>query len=152
MKRQVRYGVFETNSSSCHSISIRDLEPTLLIEFGEFGWGYEEYNDMLTKLKYILTMAAETNIYWKTKEEFLETEDFIKINDLIKTETPYRGGIEFNDSQFPGEQYNRINGYIDHQSYEGYKNIQDFLDDYGVTLYDFIFNPEVVLIIDNDNH
>ena len=53
MKKQIRRGVFETNSSSMHSLSIhrmgiytpikyddiQDDDNMLHIEFGEFGWG-----------------------------------------------------------------------------------------------------------------
>lgn len=150
MKKQIRYRVFETNSSSCHSICIRKNENAVLhITFGEFGWGYEEYNDKTTKLQYILTMAAEVND-WETPEDFFNTDDFIEINELIKTKTHFYNGIEFVEDSF--DSHNNINGYIDHQSREGYHSIHDFLDWYGVSLEDFIFNPDVVLIIDNDNH
>ena len=73
--KTVRIGVFETNSSSCHSISIDknyfdkntyDIynyikDGALIIELGEFGWGYDESNSSYVKASYILTMCHETN-------------------------------------------------------------------------------------------
>ena len=43
-------------------------------------------------------------------------------------------------------------GYIDHQSCEDYGCLDHFLNRYGVTLEQFIFDPNVTLITDNDNH
>ena len=60
----IRHGVFETNSSSTHSISIDDKEfllDTLVvnssgnveIEVGEFGWEQDTYRDASTKASYL---------------------------------------------------------------------------------------------------
>ena len=45
MKRQIRSGVFETNSSSIHSIAIpRSCKAVDSVSFsiGEFGWEWDE--------------------------------------------------------------------------------------------------------------
>ena len=99
MKRKIRYGVFETNSSSTHVVSFvnrdslsdasldiyhsDDDEDTLEVSFGEFGWEYEVYTDPYWKLKYALTMVAETEDFTDEKS-FYETEGFKAINELIK--------------------------------------------------------------------
>lgn len=50
--RQIRYGVFETNSSSIHTIAIpceyRDVKipEKVYLTHGDFGWEQEEYNDL----------------------------------------------------------------------------------------------------------
>ena len=50
MKRQIRRGVFETNSSSTHAICIAkgDYNLSKHIDFtiGEFGWENNEYDDL----------------------------------------------------------------------------------------------------------
>ena len=65
----IRNGVFETNSSSCHSISISDetqpfvfdtiypdLDGKITIKGGEYGRGvFTRHNDVKTKLSYALT-------------------------------------------------------------------------------------------------
>ena len=77
--KKIRFGVFETNSSSSHTITIdgedmipefkRDvlfpLEDDVVeihlgdCEFG-WGWGYEYYKDSWNKLKYLVMMVVET--------------------------------------------------------------------------------------------
>lgn len=85
MKRQVRRNVFETNSSSMHSLSIAKRGVTeylhvdectnkVVTEFGEFGWGYDEYNDPETKLSYLVTMIGESHNCYSI-EEIYETKD-----------------------------------------------------------------------------
>jgi len=169
---KIRYGVFETNSSSCHSISfsnkykritksklkyetikdnakeLRDIvngnyDHSLEIPLGEFGWGVQTYNDCYTKLQYALTMAYVTECgYSSNGQGFEETDGYKKILDLLKEEI----GCEFLIVS------NFEDGYIDHQSCYDYSSLADFLSDWGVSLYDFIFNPYVKLNIDNDNH
>ena len=40
---------------------------------------------------------------------------------------------------------------IDHQSYEDFKSMSDFLKCNHISIENFVFNPNVVLVIDNDN-
>jgi hypothetical protein len=57
MKRQVRYGVFETNSSSTHSICILTETEQLSIpdrvefECDEFGWEVDTLTSRSEKIK-----------------------------------------------------------------------------------------------------
>ena len=176
MKKQIRRGVFETNSSSLHSLSIhrmgiytpikyddiQDDDNMLHIKFGEFGWEYEKYSDSYHKLQYALTMVLETDARGAVcADDFYNTEGFKEINELIK-EKFNCDGIVIED-RFETNSYYRAtwddeyvylscDGYIDHQSCEDYSSLQDFLNSYGITLEDFIFDPGIELIIDNDNH
>lgn len=153
MKRQIRRGVFETNSSSCHSVSFEpetneesqydmDLEindeDLVEVKLGEFGWGYDEYTDSKTKLSYITTMA---------KCGFNEKSDIEKINTVVADVMDCDGILILEPKNSWGDAW-----YIDHQSV--YDNIDDFLDMKagGASLDEFIFNPKYKLIIDNDNH
>lgn len=188
MKKQIRRGVFETNSSSMHSLSIsrvgkeydtsikysiHDDDNKLYIPFGEFGWGYDRYDDSYHKLQYALTMVFATDARDAVcADDFYNTEGFKEINELIKekfncdgivikdrfeTHSYYRtkwddekrGWVEDKNDLYV---YLTCDGYIDHQSCEGYSSLQDFLNSYGITLEDFIFDPGIELIIDNDNH
>ena len=61
--RTIRSLVFETNSSSMHSISItgndnyqKPKQSIIKGEFGEFGWGYDNLDTVYKKLSYVLTM------------------------------------------------------------------------------------------------
>ena len=171
MKR-VRQGAFESNSSSSHSLLIRkpgkmyyrDLQPMgydrlVHVEFGEFGWGVDTYYSTKTKLSYAVTMVAETEEF-NSEDEFYETAGMKAINELIKDKCHCNGVcVDYPNFQpesytWDGEikHYMSHNGYIDHQSCECYNSLQDFLNDWDITLERFIFDDNVGLLIDNDNH
>lgn len=162
MKRQTRKLVFETNSSSTHSITVcktgeydtlnyRDLDNNVVSEFGEFGWGYEEYTDAETKLSYLLTMIIETNSYCKSVEEFYDLDDFKEVEYAVKNITGANGLIiesNIKPSSYNAE-WNNHDGYVDHQSVE---DIHDLMNYYGCSIEEFIFDTGITLVIDNDNH
>ena len=181
MKIAIRRGVFETNSSSTHSVSIigRDkdthaIEPSdvpetddlvvderynkVLSHFGEFGWGPEVYNSPAVKLSYLLTMVAETdarNI--KYPNEYFNTEGFKMINDVIANRCNCDGVFIDDDIRIasyesdPNTTWIDIDGYIDHQSYGINWTLKDFLSTYDVTVEEFIFDKNCILFISNDN-
>ena len=172
MKRQIRRGVFETNSSSVHSITISkntidenkmtiNDDGFIEVEAGEFGWGVEHHRDQYTKLSYLVMMAVETDgRQCESVEEFLKTEGFQHINHEIAAHCNCRGIVipgltwtkhTYQDSKGVDRFYVTHDGYIDHQSCEDYKNLQHFLDDKGVTVVEFVFNPNLMLEIANDN-
>ena len=166
--KTIRNNVFETNSSSSHSLCIKannklnssyltvdDIDNYVHVEFGKFGWGYEETNDQYDKLSYLVTMLIETESNGcKSIQDLYKTKGFNSINEVIK-EYYKCDGIIIDSIVRPSswdENYLNHDGYIDHQSCENYSTIQDFLDDWGVTIEQFIFNSDIILIIDNDNH
>ena len=176
MKRQIRSNVFETNSSSNHSVSITnrnsfyydedclenyiEWDNKVHVRFGEFGWEIEHYYSPYSKLQYIVTMLVETegrNIL--TVDELFETDGFKLINDAVANYCGCDGiwidsKIKMGSYEWDGkiELYLSHDGYIDHQSYEDYNSVQDFLDDYNVDITKFIFDEGVCVITDNDNH
>ena len=167
MKRQIRSSVFETNSSSTHSVSIMGEnykmdnlkadygEDYITMTFGDFGWEERSYIDPYTKLQYALTMVIETEGRYNicnSVEEFYDLEGYKQINDVVKSRCGFEVRLDEDSIQEPEYGYTNHEGYIDHQSSEDYRCLQEFLDEYGVSLEDFIFDPKVVLITDNDNH
>lgn len=135
MNRIIRHFVFETNSSSSHSISIPDtmelldtLHPDengeIRLGSGEYGWGYEEYNDAYNKADY----AA---VYANGNEEHMSM-----LRGVIRMHTGAKEIVFLGD------------GYIDHQS----SDTCDEAFSSPTRLMNFIFNPKAELIIDNDNH
>ena len=179
MKKQVRYGVFETNSSSTHSVAVPKLrsagdnydrysledyleDDAIVMKFGEFGWEERSYRDACDKLQYALTMVVETecrNGKVGSLEDFYELPGFKLINDAVKEETGHEvrmdEEISVHTSTYGNSTYAYTdhNGYIDHQSsVDDYGCLQDFLDYYDMTIRDFIFNKDILLITDNDNH
>lgn len=66
MKRQTRKNVFETNSSSVHTITISkhaynrtNVPNTLIFEYGEFGWGIDTLDTPEEKASYLYTAIAD---------------------------------------------------------------------------------------------
>ena len=66
MKVQIRQGIFETNSSSVHAISITKNKPnaeyakytTCEFHVGEFGWEHVRYYDFNAKASYLWTIIV----------------------------------------------------------------------------------------------
>lgn len=145
---QVRNSIFETNSSSTHSLSLRKKEIKELtkeeikeslncfltkdnyikVDLGEYNWGWDILENPAQKLKYILTKGVYSNgplDYYMCTDEFYKLETFIK--DL-----GYEG-IEIDDSN---------DYYIDHQS--AYNTFDE-------DIIEIITNPNYVIVIGNDN-
>ena len=133
----IRTGTFETNSSSTHSLVIGETgvlfdslpvndEGYVVLTGGEFGWGYDEYDDALTKANYIAVDYQHTG------------EDKSRYDILT--------GVIMEQTQCAGVIYDlHPDSYIDHQS-SGYG--RSLTKD---ELRMFIFNPKSTLIVDNDN-
>ena len=164
--RQIRRGVFETNSSSSHSLTVKGKdyplsESYLSVEddgyvhasFGEFGWGYDKLTGQDEKLSYLCTMAACADASMASNEDFYKNVGFIAINDVIKEKCACNGVIidtPISRYVYDGGSWPEFEGGIDHQS--SYGSLQGFLDDYDVTIEQVIFSGGVEIIIDNDNH
>lgn len=123
MKRQIRNMVFETNSSSTHSIAIpRDCKATNNVNFyiGEFGWAWEEV-DAADYLYTAIYNMAETESEAKEKIE--------KIKNILEERgiDCHFGRVESHiwHNDYNNKDYFCLdNGYIDH----GYE-LKDFLDE-----------------------
>lgn len=105
MKRQIRRGVFETNSSSTHSITMmmktdydRWEKENLYLYDDDYGWNYE------------FNKPEKGNLYTKD-----EVETFIKSNKYYKGEE-----IDFDDYSLLKGEY----GFV-HPDYE-----DDYLESY----------------------
>jgi len=181
MTINIRKGLFETNSSSTHSISMSmeslenlkcsikpqniDNKKTIVIYCGEFGWECEEYNDATTKLSYLTTYLFGGYYNNLTDDE---------LNEIIKTKTITECHKYFFEKLNGAKQklFNKLQqivcdfcqcdqllvgadcdcypfGYIDHQSLE---NAQCILEKDEKYILNYIFNPNTILITDNDNH
>jgi hypothetical protein len=131
----IRKGVFETNSSSCHSISIADDTKQFVMDtiypdqFGvvsihgdEFGWEWFKHNDAITKASYAAQQFSQNDMALETLAEVIREQtgaDQVKFFDL--------------DS-----------GYVDHDSYGIVPSDRE-------SLKNFIFNRNSWLFGGNDN-
>jgi len=141
--KQVRNKVFETNSSSTHSISIGQNkfdnmrkstlpindDGTVSVVFGEFGWEEREYSDIVTKFAYLCTMwFMLEGCNCKNVEDLPKTEGYRLIEEGITSSLSNVKSLRINnedegdDKIFVKKHYNSegtyldIDGYIDHQS------------------------------------
>lgn len=147
----VRKGIFETNSSSSHSISIVGgiyTPDTFPIENGvckvypgEFGW--EEYRSYSAAVK-----ASYCLTYIKIgKDDAVDDDDTQShmLRNVLKKVTGCE--VEF----MPDPVVNTWDqkwGFIDHQSYDICSKAFESED----SLRNFIFNRKSYLETDNDNH
>ena len=140
-KKLIRMCVWETNSSSCHSVSIADdtkefvldsIYPdqngVITLDGGEFGWDWFKHNDALTKANYA-AVASMNNDSFRCV-----------LVDVIK-EVTGADCVEFLCS----DDYKSSNhSYIDHDSYGVCPSNREDLKQ-------FIFNKNSWLFGGNDN-
>lgn len=136
MKQNIRRGVWETNSSSTHSIHIDDSvelldtlipdeEGVITLHGDEFGWEVESYNDSMTKANYLTLCMGDEN--HEKMEIFIET---------IKEHTGAK------------EIVMNFDGYVDHGNEHGV--LADSTTD-KKTLKNYLFNKKSWLFTTNDN-
>lgn len=139
MKFAIRRGVFETNSSSTHSVSViginKDNDHTITLAdlpeleelkvnkeydkveagFGDFGWGPDCFNSIEHKLSYALTMVAATECHHiRSSTDFFESEGFKMLNDAIADRYHCKGifikdAIEVRTFDYDGKKSYYIN-------------------------------------------
>lgn len=149
MKRVVRHGLFETNSSSVHAISIsytgKLIFPKLVyFDFGEFGWEHETYFDKQSKAKYLWTGICEC--YPCSKVEDIKE----KITQMLAEEGVVCEFEECTDTwEYLSEKYYSSDGYIDHGS-ELKEWLEEVLNDKDKLLA-FLFDSDSAVETWNDN-
>ena len=149
---KIRVAMFETNSSSTHSISINHKEAAILDKLpvtiqgvikiwpGDFGWEEAEYTDACTKASYALTYALNTSIAGAMRRRLTILKSAIR-----KVQPGHKIKImRLDDSYYEF-------GSIDHQSYEGEGDACAPAFASVEAMVQFIFNPSSVLRTGNDN-
>ena len=149
---QIRRNVFETNSSSTHSICIvtddraETIYPSKFIfKCGQFGWEFRNYNDPVSKGSYFYTGVCELYGKEKTREIMKGVELYFKTEhniDVFVDEAKFEiwGDHEYLDSDC---------GYIDHVS--AAQDLIDALVQDKELLVDFIFKDASFVATGNDN-
>ena len=140
--KSIRSGVFETNSSSSHSITISpaidglydtitpDSNGIITLQGGRFGWEWERYIDAETKANYAGIYAL----------------NYSKTDQLIEVIKEHTGAKEVR-LNFSTDWSGSHHSYIDHQSSD--TAAKAFTS--NQTLKDFLFSPKSVLFTGNDN-
>ena len=166
MKKLIRQNVFETNSSSCHSISVtydtklNDIpspndDGEIHIWAGEFGWEYSNYSDFGSKSSYLAVYIRD----WTSEK----LDEFRKIFENLIKEVSGAENIVYDKNFWTFEERSYTSGdtirtyrsslgegYIDHQSVEDNDLHYMFEDVSQMKL--FLFSSKSQLTTDNDNH
>ena len=151
---KIRKGVFETNSSSTHSICVTkenevklDIPNKIEIDLSEyeFGWEHRIVSSTEEKLAYLLLGMCGY------KEMTKAMNNLHILLDLLKDKIEIIGikGIEFRNYK-KEEIYCSIDGgYVDHGD-----ELQEFIDELLLNkelLYNFLFSSNSFIITGNDN-
>lgn len=148
----VRKNVFETNSSSTHSLCIQKNMPEKYPEYlkfsGEdFGWSNAIITDVQSKANYLYTALFDLCMYGNKKTFCGHRLDWWK--NYIYTELgKYNIEVEFEDTDEMLDKYKYPNYYIDHC---------DMLDDFITSmlrprrLMKYLFGENSFIITGNDN-
>ena len=137
MKTTIKQGLFETNSSSIHTITIQkdstfSIPDEITFKVGEFGWEFETYSDTNYKTSYLFTTLCQLYDSEKlTSEITYITQALEEINVETNVIYPYI------DEWYSIDHVGDLGAFID-----------DLLKDKQL-LYSYLFNPNS--IIGNDN-
>lgn len=151
--KKIRKGVFETNSSSTHSICIaKDAELTipksLHFDFGEFGWECDTLRSLGEKATYLYTGLIAEN----------RKEDAEKIYELLKSkgidvtvEEPTYKNNSYTNSEGKLVEYTTCEngGYVDHS--DELKRFLNAVCDDESKLMNYLFSDLSFIITGNDN-
>ena len=175
MKTQIRRGVFETNSSSVHSISIikDNFKGSLPKKFvincnGEFGWEGDTYDDSSSKAAYLyqaIKYYTEKNVNVNDEKERIQGLMDKFIGNLesygIEVVCPYRFTKITSMEIGPNENYDYVtfvdengnepadDGYLDHGSEA--KEFVDYVLSSPENTVKFIFDYRCYIETGNDN-
>lgn len=158
-KVQTRSNVFETNSSSSHSLTLSkdDLVPQTFdkktlrngvvdIELGDYNWEWRRYHDVKNKLRYLITQLTDGKLPEGDDPQALtetlieRNEQFRLLSDVVHKHT----GCELR--VLPSD------GGIDHQSARGDAAVGMELFDSAQRLQAFLFNENAYVETGNDNN
>ena len=152
MKKQVRKNIFETNSSSTHSIVVGNngediyagLPKKLKFRGGEFGWEHRLYTDTQTKANYLFTSL----IYTDTPMEYIE-----RIKDILtkwNIETEFEEVVDKKgcDGSIYYDIANR-DCYVDHGD-ENQDLVKELCED-EAKLMNYLFSDGSYVETSNDN-
>lgn len=164
-KRTVRKCIFETNSSSMHTLTMvgnrsninkyYNLNGVIMVSIGDYGWYGDPCDDFYSKLAYGMCMVLLTEYpgFWDGDEDFVIEQSVLESlpgYKLLLKAIQLHGDCDKIIIKRRGNPYHPY-GYIDHQSYENYSCLKDFLDDWDVDAERFLFDDDVIILIENDN-
>lgn len=164
MKTQIRQGVFETNSSSTHAISVASFYPEdwnisykipESIHFSldqEFGWEFETYEDTDSKAAYLWLIICDMYNNYEDLDDLKSIAKHIEtvlINAGVKEVTFDMGSYKECTWRDDGSMYLYYSGYVDH-SYEAY-DFAKYLIGNDDMLLSYLLDSDSCVATGNDN-
>jgi hypothetical protein len=154
--KKLRKSVFETNSSSTHSLHISsdgmydtmpiDDNGDAVLHGGQFGWELERFYSPEDKASYLAIYCIE----WYPADRVGKKLLLDILVDVIKSQTLCERVIFNFTTDYGSVSDDLMYSYIDHQSVED-KDYHWLFED-TQKLKDFIFGKRSYLETDNDNH
>lgn len=146
MKIQIRQGVFETNSSSMHSLCILNHSDknidTHTNEIDENGtWKFEEGELDFYRYPFRFLHTFEGKVKYAIANYESNYESIILISDIVKKYNPNFVRFEFAKSH----------GRIDTGGTDDYA-LNSWLENNNITLEEFLINPLYAVICDGDEY
>ena len=146
MKIQIRQGVFETNSSSMHSLCILKVSnkniDTYTNKIDENGiWKFEEGELDFYRYPFRFLHTFEGKVKYAIANYESNYESIILISDIVKKYNP-------NFVQF---EFAKSHGRIDVGGTDDYA-LNSWLENNNITLEDFLINPRYAVICDGDEY
>lgn len=152
MKQKIRNKIFETNSSSIHSIVIgnngedvySNLPEKVVFQGGQFGWEHEVYTDTESKASYLFTSL----LYTDTPYEYMENIKKFLSKWGIEAEFDEIVMVKYSDDSF---SYKTKEGYsyVDH-GYENRDLVKQLCED-ETFLMNYLFSDASYVETSNDN-
>jgi hypothetical protein len=148
---KIRKNVFETNSSSVHSLAMvgsdrfnkYNFGENVVVKSDEYGWSGDDLVTPIEKLSYICTM-----IQYKDDANILDSIYFKWLREMFKD---YTGSNLIYKACDENSEYYK-HGYIDHQSTDVLDDLWDNTEEvFKSNMRDVVFNEKYFIGIDNDN-
>jgi hypothetical protein len=155
---QIRQGVFETNSSSTHAVSIMGYDKNALnipdvIEIDlnrDFGWERDVYSDAEDKASYLWMAVNYMYNDLSQENDLLEYKEFIittlmdaGVKDVIIHDAEYTNSIYYD------KPFLSFDGYIDHPG-DLYEMVDLFKENPNAML-SYLFDSRSIVCTGNDN-
>lgn len=172
----VRHAVFETNSSSCHSLALAksenggnslsklytdfnlDENGNLHFDVDCYGWGFEVLSNFQTKLAYVMTYVISLGSYYTFLDVMETLHDVTQFNQLYwqdqlvgywnDEENKFKFSGIYSDLDDLANDINDNTAYIDANSW----GLLDSVIENEDKLKNLLFVPDSEIVIENDNH
>jgi hypothetical protein len=163
MKTQIRQGVFETNSSSTHAISVAKFFPEdwnvsykvpEKVHFAldeEFGWEFETYDDTDSKAAYLWLIICDMYSDIKDLDELKAVKAHIEevLTNAGVKEVTFDMGSYKESWRNDGSLYLDYTGYIDH-CYNAHEFAKSLLENDEMMLA-YLLDSDSCVATGNDN-